>query len=247
MYAEEYAFDSLQQPRGSSVACPSDAPSPGTTVCYQTGNGPIVYVTTPWVASPAPADGSSPSSANSINVRVCSTVGTTFGRLVQLNAIRACKSSTADMTTTPTLPCGLCILASSVKDALWLEGGTATLNITGGSDARINSSDPEAVRLTDSHGHGGATLTVGGGGQINITGGDLTNGSSTISPAPTLGAAAIPDPLANVPTPVDRALTLPNKAAFADSTAAPQTIQPGIYPSISASGPSVLTLSPGST
>jgi Flp pilus assembly protein TadG len=38
---------------------------------------------------------------------------------------------------------------------------------------------------------------------INIVGGKLVNGSPTISPTPTLGASAVPDPLASTPKPTD--------------------------------------------
>ncbi len=236
------------------MACPSDAPSPGTTVCYQSGNGPIVYVTTPYTLSPGPADGSKPASADEINVMICSTVSTTFARVIKINTLRPCKSSTADFTAAvaASLPCGMCVLDSTGADAFQLgPKSAASLTITGGSGLVVNSSDADALELGPK---GSACLDIASPGGIAVAGGDTIAPGATVTSnncsgannlTPTTGATPIPDPLAALPTPVDRGLSFTSKGAFTDSTSAPQSISPGIYTSIVATGPAQLTLNPG--
>ncbi len=243
-YAEEYAFDSLDQARGSTVTCPSDAPVPGTTVCYQTGSEPMVYVTTPYTQSPAAANGSNPSSANQINVKICATVSTTFARLMNVTSLRTCQSATADTTGSSTLPCAVCVLNPSAQDALWLAGGTATMNISGGSSVVVDSSNSQAVYLGPK---GSAALNVSGGGGTKIVGGYALAGSGAITPNPTIGVGAVSDPLSTLQTPADLGLTtgLSSYSAVSLSSSQTQTITPGIYPSLSATNSAQLTTSPG--
>ena len=93
--AEQYAFDSLGQTRNNTTTtCPSDAPAISTT-CYQSGNGPIVYVTTSWTATSADTT-QAPTSLQAVNVKVCWSVATTFARVINISALRPCKSATAD-------------------------------------------------------------------------------------------------------------------------------------------------------
>jgi Flp pilus assembly protein TadG len=247
-YAEEYAFDTLGVPRGSVVTCPSDAPTPGTTVCYQSSAGQMVYVTTPW--SGTAADGSTPSSSNQINVKICASTTTTLSGLAGLKSIRSCKSSTAASTSTAssTLPCALCILSPTGTNALNLSGGTS-LTIAGGSGVYVNSSQNSGSKVAASF-SGSAVLNVSSPGTINVVGGTAcTTGctyqqyNATVNPAPTEGVTAISDPLASLVPP-----SVPGTAtAVTVSNNKPLTITPGVYSSIkvSNSAADVLTMSPG--
>ena len=185
-YAADYAFDSLLVARSNTtITCPSDAPVPGTTVCYQSGgSGPIVYVTTPYTVSPAPANGTSPLAADEINVKICSTLATTLARVINIATTRPCKSSTADVTPAG-LPCAICVLDSSGADALQLgPKSNAAISITGGSGIVDDSSDSDGLELGPK---GSASITVASPGSIGAVGGDTIAPGATISPAVTTG------------------------------------------------------------
>ena len=78
---------------------------------------------------------------------------------------------------------------------------------------------------------------------IDVHGGVQKNGNANFSPAPTTGAATLPDPLASLAEPSTSGLT--NYGAENLSGNSSATIQPGIYSAISASGNGTLTLSSG--
>jgi Flp pilus assembly protein TadG len=240
--AEQYAFDSLGQTRNNTTTtCPSDAPAISTT-CYQSGNGPIVYVTTPWAATSADTT-QAPTSLQAVNVKVCWSVATTFARVININTLRPCKSATADAIVTPSaLPCAFCILNSSADNALQLgPKSDSKLAVTGGSGIVVNSSSSSAMQLGPK---GSDTVTVGSPGTIGVVGGVKTGGNPTITPTPTTGVSPIPDPLAALPTPADRGSTTGLLAKGAVNVSTDTTIGPGIYPSIQVSG-GTLTMSPG--
>jgi hypothetical protein len=90
-------------------------------------------------------------------------------------------------------------------------------------------------------------LTVSGttkvtAGSILVVGGVSQSGSPTLSPAPTTGVAAAPDPLANLPAPSTAGLTNYGEVSYSSGT---HTLHPGIYTSITASGSARLTLTAG--
>ncbi len=240
--AEQYAFDSLGQTRNNTTTtCPSDAPAISTT-CYQSGNGPIVYVTTPWTATSADTT-QAPTSLQAVNVKVCWSVATTFARVININTLRPCKSATADAIVTPsTLPCAFCILNSSAPDAMQLgPKSAASITVTGGSGIIVNSSNStNALELGPK---GSASISVASPGTVGVVGASLKAPGATWSPPP-VSTSPIVDPLAALPTPADRGSTTGLLAKGAVNVSTDTTIGPGIYPSIQVSG-GTLTMSPG--
>jgi hypothetical protein len=91
---------------------------------------------------------------------------------------------------------------------------------------------------------GNASITTTGGAKTQISGTWSHSGSSTISPAPTVGAAATPNPFTgNLPAPPAAGSCQPAVNLSGFTTA---TIQPGTYcQAISMSGLSQLTLTTG--
>jgi Flp pilus assembly protein TadG len=238
--AEEYAFDSLEVTRPSTtVACPTDRPTTDT-VCYQSGTGPIVYVTTPFTVTPF--DGTSPTTAQAINVMICWSTPTTFGGVINISTERPCKSATADaLSTAPSMPCAICVLGPGA-DALNIHGGS-NMSITGGSGVVVESANNEAADFS-----GSGNLTVASPGTVNITGRDsckvgcTTTDSGTVSPKPATGVPSIGDPLGTLVAP-----SVAGTVSAITVHGAPQTINPGVYSSISITGDedSVLTMNPG--
>lgn len=103
-FASDYAFDSMNQPRGSSAGCPA-APYPaapsGATRCYQSSAGAYVFVTTPYTCPTDAATAGSgtcvtaPAAANTVNVMVCQQLATSFARILRINSTMVCNSSTS--------------------------------------------------------------------------------------------------------------------------------------------------------
>jgi Flp pilus assembly protein TadG len=100
--AADYAFDSMNQPRGTQLpSCPADRTSDpkvpnSNTTCYQaTGDGPIVYVTTPYRFTPPPGI-EQPRRRQTINVTICQTLQTTFARVLGIDTTHPCNSATAE-------------------------------------------------------------------------------------------------------------------------------------------------------
>jgi Flp pilus assembly protein TadG len=85
--------------------------------------------------------------------------------------------------------CGY-ILSPSASDA-FLVNGSATIDSSCGF---IDDSDASPAAIFN----GGDTITTS---MLNIVGTDINNGSNTLTPAPTTGATAVPDPLSSLATP----------------------------------------------
>lgn len=126
--------------------------------------------------------------------------------------------------------CGMCVLNNSSNPGIELIGDSSITVVTGG--IAVDSTSDQALTT-----QGAATLNANG--PINIVGGVQLSGGSTISPAPTTGAAALPNPLQAVPAPVVSGSMQTVPANFNGS------INPGVYSSISEGNNSVLTLNPG--
>ena len=244
-FAAEYALDSVNQARPSGMsttACPSDAPIPGTTVCYLSGNGAMVYVTTPCTSATVcrpPANGTSPLPQNLINVKICQTLRTTFARVLGINTTRVCNSATADITPgTSVFPCAVCVMSAAPDPALhW--GGNASWVVEGGPIV-VNSSSSGGVAGNGSGGicddatiHGGACT---GSGAVTWYG--CTSGTCPVNgyqPDPTSQPAPVPDPLAFLPTPT---FTTPagnctagvcTPGVYTSAITGDATLQPGTY------------------
>ena len=100
----------------------------------------------------------------------------------------------------------------------------------------VDSSNSKALQVT-----GGACLNATGA-SINVVGGD-TGSNSCISPAPTLGASAVPDPLAGLQEP-----DFPTSCDHTNETVSggSKTLSPGVYcGGITVSGGGNATFNPG--
>ncbi len=110
--------------------------------------------------------------------------------------------------------------------------GNAQINING--PVVVNSScSSSAVSL-----NGNTRITAT---QVRIVGGAQVTGNSTISPSPTTGAVATPDPLALLAAPSG----IPATSALSCSGNSIMTVNPGSYTSINASGNCRITFLPG--
>jgi hypothetical protein len=137
------------------------------------------------------------------------------------------RSVAAFIGATDQAPCGVCILSPSANPALAVNGnGSLTVN----SSVSINSNGAQSVAIS-----GNAVLTAG---SIETVGGSQVNGNhAEFNPEPTAGEP-FGDPLSSIPVPF---VSGPSFGALVTNTA--QTIDPGIYNSISTTA--ALTLNPG--
>jgi hypothetical protein len=124
------------------------------------------------------------------------------------------------------------VLNSTLCGALTLSGN-AQIGVAG--NVAVNSSCSSAIVA-----NGNARLE---GATIRVVGGYQKSGNASISPQPTTGVTPTPDPLAALAAPSSSELT--TRSAVNCSGNSPQTLQPGIYPSIKASGNCSITLQPG--
>jgi hypothetical protein len=152
------------------------------------------------------------------------------------NSIKATAAAAAG----PAAPnnCVLCLLEPSLGDALALTSNGG-VQVDGGGIV-VNSTGDPAVVLS-----GGGDVTAN---QIRILGTvDDSPGGGQFTPAPEFGGPAVPDPLADLPTP--DALTTPPPCcpvpAVPQIVTSDTTLDPGVYHSISVSGNATLTLQPG--
>ena len=139
-------------------------------------------------------------------------------------------SSTASVGNSGIPVCGMCVLNNDSNPGVQLTGNSSITVTTGG--IAINSTSDQALTT-----QGSANLKANG--PISIVGGVHLSGGSTISPAPTTGTQALPNPLQAVPAPVVSGSLQTVPANFNGA------INPGIYSSISEGNNSVLTLNPG--
>jgi hypothetical protein len=119
--------------------------------------------------------------------------------------------------------------------------GSSALSLSGGSVAQVNC----GVVVNSSS---GTAFTISGGSRlvatgISIAGNYSTSGGSTISPPPTIHAAAETDPLASIAPPAVGGCTRTN---YGLSGGASDILSEGVYCNgISLSGGSTLRLNPG--
>jgi Putative Flp pilus-assembly TadE/G-like len=131
--------------------------------------------------------------------------------------------------------CVLCLLEPSAERALEVVG-TGEVNVDGGGIV-VNSDDPLALVLTGSN-----NVTAD---QIRVVGGFQDLGLGQFDPPPEPGGPPVPDPLANLPTPDN----LPTPPVLRSTTpivvTTDQTLQPGIYSTVTVQGTATLTLAAG--
>ena len=124
------------------------------------------------------------------------------------------------------------VLDPTAGGALSLSGN-ASINVPG--IVAVNSSATTALSAS-----GNASVTAS---SIEVVGKVKKSGNASFHPAPTTGAAAVPNPLSGLSPPGTSGMT--NHGAESLSGNAKATIQPGIYSKISASGNAKLTLAAG--
>ncbi len=135
---------------------------------------------------------------------------------------------------TVTVGQSIIVLDPSAGGALSLSGN-ASINLPGG--VYVDSSSSTALSAS---GNAQIKATV-----IDVHGGVQKSGNASFSPAPTTGAASVPDPLAGLPVPVANNLGLTTKGSVSLSGSSSQTIVPRVYSQISVSGNAKLTINPG--
>lgn len=232
-FAAHYAFDSMNQPRGSSIGCPGSPypAAPTGAVCYQSGtSGAVVYVTTPYTCPTTGATAGSgtcavaQTPANTVNVRVCQQLSTSFARVLNINTTMVCNSGTSSFAPS-TGNCVLCVMSTPPAGTCTFQLiGTSGLNVTGVPPGPILVNDPNSGAVcgngtTDVNSPGGFYY-VGchGSGSSCISGSGSVNWTTNPAPGP-----ASQDPLRNVQPP---SVTTQGNCTTSGSN---ETCTPGIY------------------
>jgi len=154
---------------------------------------------------------------------------------LMLLSIRTSSSSAVSTAAVTITPAGSCIYAMDPSASAALSvGGSATVNSSCG--IFVNSSSASALKL-----NGSAIVhsTI-----IQVHGNYSANSNATYSPTPTTGAAALTDPLANLPTP-----SFANSCDYINwnwPSSTNVTLNPGTYcGGITISGSGTITFNPG--
>jgi hypothetical protein len=130
--------------------------------------------------------------------------------------------------------CQSVIILDPTADGALTVTGNAVISLCCGG-VYVDSSSSKALTA-----NGNAQITAS---VINVHGGDKVDGVNVVlNPTPTLGAAVLPDPLANLAQPSTSGLT---NCGSVNLTGGALTITPGIYSQISVSGTGSLTMSSG--
>lgn len=130
--------------------------------------------------------------------------------------------------------CVLCLLEPDAPNGLAAVLGG--VDVSGGGIA-VNSDNDAALVLS-----GVGDISAD---RISVVGGfDDSPGGGQLIPAPDVGAPAVADPLADLPTP-DQLATPPTGGNSALNVTTSTTIAPGIYPSINVTSGATLTLEEG--
>jgi hypothetical protein len=132
------------------------------------------------------------------------------------------------------------VLDPAASPSMTMNSGSS---VTASCGVAVNSTGSPALTVNS-----GTTLTAT---SINVTGGDLVNGSPTMSPSPTLGAAAVADPFASLAapstTPCGATTSSPYTGAPGNqSMSGTVTFNPGVYcGGINMNGSTTATFTPG--
>jgi hypothetical protein len=149
------------------------------------------------------------------------------------NQIKALAAAVRGPPVTGPSPCAICLLDRHAPQALQItSNGDVTVANAG---VMVNSDDPQAAVLQSS-----GDLTAD---WIGVAGGWSASGSGGFTPTPDTGLGALPDPLADLPTP-DQLGSLPDLGSITVGSAN-QAIDPGVYDTIAVTGGGDLTLEPG--
>lgn len=125
------------------------------------------------------------------------------------------------------------VLNPTAASSLLINGSE---NITGDCGIYVNSSSQTAAVINGSN-----TINVS---QFKIVGNYTNNGSNSLTPSPTIGAAAVADPLASLPAPTySNTCDQTNYSLNSSGTA---TLNPGVYcGGITINGSYTVTFNPG--
>ncbi|MDE3096190.1 MAG: hypothetical protein KGK07_09335 [Chloroflexota bacterium] len=164
---------------------------------------------------------------NSVEVTITKKVRTSFMGVLGIRTVTVTAHAVA---TASGLRCALCVLSSTAPQALF-GNNAATLRVNG-LGIVVNSSAANAGLLKDSAQVTAPTIGVVGCTELHNTG--------TFTPTAQCGVPPVSDPLASLAVP---SVSGPNDGSV--SASKNQTINPGIYSSISVGGSGNLTLNPG--
>ena len=149
------------------------------------------------------------------------------------NQIKALAAAVRGPPVTGPSPCAICLLDRHAARALSVtSNGDITVANAG---VMVNSDHPQAAVLQSS---GGLTADW-----IGVVGGWTASGSGGFTPTPDTGLGALPDPLADLPTP-DQLEALPEVGSITVGSA-DQPIDPGVYETIAVTGGGDLIMGPG--
>ncbi|MHB8571599.1 MAG: pilus assembly protein TadG-related protein [Candidatus Dormibacteria bacterium] len=161
---------------------------------------------------------------------ISETSPTTFMRALGINSSTVQNNARARVPRGA--PCGLCVLSPSASPAVSATGN-GNVTVTGNS-IMVDSSAHPAATVT---GNGSMSAT-----SIGVVGSTSSTGNGSYSPAPVTGIPPFPDPLAGVPVP---SVSGANQGSVNLSGNNSQTLDPGVYTTLSVSGNGTLTLNPG--
>jgi hypothetical protein len=139
-------------------------------------------------------------------------------------------------------PAGGCIYVLGSPGTTVAMSGTPSLST--GCSIYVNSTSSAAMLLS-----GSPSITVTGGGSIDVSGAILRSGSPTFSPSPNLGTTPVADPLSGLTPPVASGCSVSGVSLSGSST---KTLSPcvaggivTVTSGISLSGSASVTLDPG--
>jgi hypothetical protein len=227
-------FDAVRAYLGDNVDGLADLPvDPDWPINGDDSDGEIVCWTLP--DDPPAAGAGCPPGSNALQVITPPiTVDYAFAPVLgkSSNSIKARAAAGAG----PAAPnnCVLCLLEPDAPNGLAAVLGG--VDVSGGGIA-VNSDNDAALVLS-----GVGDISAD---QISVVGGiDDSPGGGQLIPAPDLGAPAVADPLADLPTP-DQLANPPTGGNSALNVDTSTTIMPGIYPSINVTAGATLTLGEG--
>jgi hypothetical protein len=263
--AAHYAVQTLLGQSATKLpSCPQSSELPqGPTECYQpagSGQGTIVYVTTPWGPDPVAADPLVTAPAdNQIHVKVCSDVETGLAKIFGVGDLRPCREATAINTLSSALPFAFGAMAAS---------GTGTFTMSGSGGVTANGNVVVNSNTDPENGPCDGALILTGSGSLTATAIEVRDppgppvgwavcGPGSFSPQPVNSFSNPPllDPICPNPNDPSSCLPYPGEPgcppnpppAQCNSTtieAPGDTIGPGVYDRITVNS-GTLTMSPG--
>ena len=209
----------------AGVSPPTDELQAGCLYAAQNGFTTGVTMTSNSTGSPVPGN----STAYWVQANIAQTVPLQFFSIKGFNSANVNVQAVAGISVTPPNSC-IYVLDTSASHALDM-GGTA--DVVSNCAIYVNSSAGNALRMTGNSTISSSTFVVG---QTSI------GSNATVTPAPTTGVLATPDPLASFSFPSYGPCTQTGNYSVTGGG----TIPPGVYcGGISVSSSAAVTFSPG--